>query len=364
MRLGIVGFGGMGASHAKYIVEGKVPGVELTAICDPRPERQKFATEEVDKNIKPFADVDEMLGAGAVDGVLIATPHFAHPEVAIKAFDKGLHVLTEKPAGSYTKQVREMNEAAKKSGKVFGIMFNQRTNPAFQKVKEMMENGELGDMLRCTWIITSWFRSQAYYDSGDWRGTWSGEGGGVLMNQCPHNLDLWQWMCGMPTRVRAFCGFGKHHDIEVEDDVTAYVEYENGATGLFVAGTGESPGTNRLEISADNGKLVLEDGKLTFWKNSVPVREFCRATEERFKKPQQTKIDVEVDGTGEGGHAGITRDWISAIENGTPLLAPGLEGINSLELANAMVLSEWLDEPVDLPIDDDLYYEKLQEKMK
>ncbi len=363
MRLGIVGFGGMGASHAKYVVRGDVPGMELAAICDPRPERQKYATGELDEKIQTFSDVDELLGAGAVDGVLIATPHFAHPEVAIKAFDKGLHVLTEKPAGSYTKQVREMNEAAKRSGRVFGIMFNQRTNPAFRKVKDMVEGGELGEMQRCTWMITNWYRTQAYYDSGNWRGTWSGEGGGVLMNQCPHNLDLWQWMCGMPKRVRAFCYFGKYHDIEVEDDVTAYVEYENGATGLFIAGTGETPGTNRLEIAADNGKLVLEDGKITFWKNEESAIKFSRKTDQMWARPKNEKIVIETEGKGEG-HAEITRNWLSAIENGTPLLAPGLEGINSLELANAMVLSEWLDSPVDLPIDDDLYYEKLKEKMK
>ena len=280
------------------------------------------------------------------------------------AFDKGLHVLSEKPAGVYTKNVREMNEAAVKSEKVFSMMFNQRTNPLYQKVRELILSGELGEIKRTNWIITNWYRSQSYYDSGGWRATWAGEGGGVMINQSPHQLDLWQWTTGlMPSRVRAFSGFGKYHDIEVEDDVTAYVEYENGATGLFVTSTGEAPGTNRFEVAGDRGKIVVEDGKLTFWRLRQSEREFNREYQGGFGEPECWEIDIPVYGKS-SDHLGIMRNWVNAILHGEELLAPGEEGIKSLAISNAVYLSSWTDQWVDMPIDEDLYYEKLQEKIK
>lgn len=358
MRIGIVGYGGMGAAHAGYIVDGKVPDSQLTAVCDARRERLDEAKKTCGEGVALFDNCDDLLDASAVDGVLIATPHYDHPPLAIKAFEKGLHVLIEKPAGVYTRQVREMNEAAAASGKVFAIMFNQRTHAFYQKLRGMVDGGELGKITRTNWIITNWFRTQHYYDSGTWRATWTGEGGGVLLNQCPHNLDLWQWICGMPRAVRAFCGFGKYHDIEVEDDVTAYVEYEDGATGVFITSTGDAPGTNRLEITGDNGKAVLEDGKLTFTHTKIPVSQFCREHEAAFATPEIETKEIEAEGGG-GGHDKITSNWVDAILNGTPLIAPGEEGIKSLELSNAMLLSAWTDSKIELPVDEDLFYEKL-----
>jgi len=256
-----------------------------------------------------------------------------------------------------------MNEVAQKSGKVFGIMYNQRTNPVYQKLRDLIKSGELGEIKRIIWIITNWYRSQSYYDSGGWRATWAGEGGGVLINQCPHNLDLWQWICGMPKRVRGFCYYGKYHDIEVEDDVTAYMEYENGATGLFITTTGEAPGTNRWEISGDRGKIVVEDGKLTFWRLRVPERQFNREYKGGFGAPECWKCEVPTPGT-ETAHRGITANWVNAILKGTPLLAPGVEGINGLTISNAIHLSSWLDEWVEIPFDEDLFYEKLKERIQ
>jgi len=242
-------------------------------------------------------------------------------------------------------------------------MFNQRTVPVYQKLKELLESGELGPMKRSVWIITNWYRAQSYYDSGGWRATWAGEGGGVLINQCPHNLDIWQWICGMPRRVRAFVSFGKHHDIEVDDDATAYVEYPNGATGLFVTTTGEAPGTNRLEITGDNGKIVLEDNSLTFWRTRVPVSQHIRDYKGGFGEPECWKCDIPVR-SGGGGHPLITKSWVDAILKGTPLAAPGQEGINSLQISNAMLLSAWTDAWVDLPVNEDLFYDKLQERIR
>ena len=257
----------------------------------------------------------------------------------------------------------EMNEAAEKSDRVFGLMFNQRTLGQHQKLKELVGSGELGELRRTNYIITSWFRAQSYYDSGGWRATWAGEGGGVLANQCPHNLDLWQWICGMPVRMRAFCAFGKYHTIEVEDDVTAYVEYENGATGVFITTTGEAPGTNRMEITGDNGKVVMEDGKITFWRNRTPAHIFNKEWKGGFGSPETWKCEIPFKSGGEE-HRGITQNWVQAILNGTPLLAPAVEGINGVQLSNAMLLSTWLDDWVDIPVDEDVYYEKLQERIK
>lgn len=364
VRIGIIGLGNMGTGHAKYLVKNEVKGAELTAICEFRADRLEWAKENLSQDIQLFDNLDAFLNSGVIDSVLIATPHYDHPEVAIKAFKAGLHVLCEKPAGVYTKQVRQMNEAAKESGKVFSMMYNQRTNPLYKKLKDLVESGELGEIRRTNWIITNWYRSQSYYDSGGWRATWAGEGGGVLINQDPHQLDLWQWTIDMmPKRVRAFCYFGKHRNIEVEDDVTAFVEYENGATGLFVTTTGEAPGTNRFEISGDRGKIVIEDGKLTFWRLRVSEREFNETFKGGFGQPECWKIDIPIEGK-ETSHMGITQNFVDAILHGTPLVAPGEEGIKGLMLSNAMLLSTWTDNWVDLPIDEELFEQHLQDKIK
>jgi len=362
IRVGVIGIGNMGSSHARQFAAGKVPGAALTAVCDINPQRLEWAKTRLGTDVGLFANADEFFEAKCADAVVIATPHYDHPPLAIAAFEQGLHVLAEKPAGVYTKQVREMNEAAAKSGTVFSMMYNQRTNPIYQKVRDLVHSGELGELKRVIWIITNWYRSQSYYDSGGWRATWAGEGGGVLLNQDPHQLDLWQWICGMPKRVRAFCYYGKYHDIEVEDDVTAYVEYANGATGLFITSTGEAPGTNRLELSGDRGKIVVEDDRLTFWRLRVSEREFNAAYKGGFGSPEVWKCEVPV--TGENSqHLGIFKNWINGILKGAPLLAPGHEGIRGLELSNAMHLSSWTDAWVDLPIDEDLFYQMLQERI-
>ena len=286
IRLGIVGLGNMGSGHFYNVFAGKCPSVEVTAVCDINSDKLEKVKEY--SSVTRFTDSNEMLDSGLVDAVLIAVPHYDHPTIAIECFKRKIHVLTEKPAGVYARQVREMNEAAEKSGVKFGIMFNQRTNPMYAKAREIVQNGELGELKRMVWIITNWYRTQAYYNSGSWRATWSGEGGGVLLNQAPHNLDLWQWIFGMPKRIRAFCDFGKYHNIDVEDDVTIFGEYENGATATFISTTGDACGTNRLEITGDKGKIVIEHGKLKWWKLSVPEREFCFTATEGFVTPENT----------------------------------------------------------------------------
>ena len=367
VRIGIIGLGFIGCTHAASIAKDAIQGAELTAVCDSNPDKEQWVKENLGENVRLFTDVEQFLTSNMIDGVLIATPHPFHTELAIKAFKHGLHVLVEKPAGVYTKEVRLMNEAAAASGKVFGMIFNQRLNPLYIKLRDMISSGELGEIKRTTWIITNWFRAQSYYDSAGWRATWAGEGGGVLINQVPHQFDLWQWLIGMmPKRVRAFCYFGKYHNIEVEDDVTAYVEYENGATGLFVTSTGEAPGTNRLEINGDRGKIVVEDEKITFWRLSVPTSEYNQTYKGNpFEQPEYQKLDVPIEGEiNERNWDGIIQNWVDAIAKGTELIAPGEEGIKSLMLSNAMLLSTWTDNWVNLPIDEELFYEHLQEQIQ
>jgi len=270
----------------------------------------------------------------------------------------------EKPAGVYTLQVREMMAAADQHPELtFGMMFNQRTNCVYRKLKEMIDGGELGQIKRVSWLITDWYRTQFYYDSGAWRATWAGEGGGVLLNQCPHQLDLLQWLCGLPVRVHAHCHIGKWHDIEVEDDVTAYMEFENGATGVFVTTTGDAPGTNRLEITGSRGKVVCEDDTLTFWRNTVDEREWCLSCQEGFKKPECEKIPVETDGQNIQ-HPAVLNAFAGHILRNEPLVADGREGIRGLMLSNAMHLSSWLGQEVALPIDEALFLSMLKEKCK
>jgi len=364
VRFGVVGLGNMGLSHAQYLINGEIKGAHLAAICDQAPEQLDRAAGALGAEVKRFLRAEELFASGAVDAVLIATPHYDHPTLAIKALEQGLHVLVEKPAGVYTKQVRLMNEAAAASDRKFGIMYNQRTNPMYIKLRELIASGELGEIKRFNWIITDWYRSQAYYDSGTWRATWALEGGGVLINQCPHNLDLLPWTLGMmPERIRAFCHYGKHRDIEVEDDVTAYMEFANGATGVFITSVADSPGTNRYEVTGDRGKIVIEHGKMTFWRNRVPESEFNRTNGKVFGRPEVWVCDIPVpEGIG-SQHRGITQNFVNAILHDEPLIAPGEEGINGLTISNAIHLSSWLDDWVKLPVDEELFLQHLQERI-
>ncbi len=361
VRLGIIGVGNMGSGHAANILAGKCPEIELTAVADRREARRQWAKDTLPEGTAIFEEGSDLIQSGLCDAVHICTPHYQHPTLAMEAFAAGLHVMCEKPAGVYTKAVREMNEAAEKSGKVFAMMFNQRTNCVYRKMHEMVHSGQLGELKRVNWIITDWYRTQIYYDSGDWRATWEGEGGGVLLNQCPHQLDLLQWICGLPKTVQAFCHEGKWHDIEVEDDVTAYLQFANGATGVFVTTTGDAPGTNRFEVTGTLGKLVCENDKLTFWKLAQDEREFCRTATEGFAQPQCQQVEVETDGENLQ-HVGVLNAFAGKILHGTPLVAEGTEGLGGLTLSNAMHLSSWLGRAVDIPFDEELFLSELNKR--
>ena len=363
IRLGVIGVGNMGRSHCKHIKTGRCPEIELVAIADRNEKRIQAMKDDGYEDVTYFEDAEEMMDSGLIDSVLVAIPHYQHAEYAIMAMKKGLHVMVEKPAGVYTKQAREMNDVAKESDVIFGMMFNQRTNHIYRKAKELVSSGQLGGLRRVNWIITNWYRPQRYYDSGDWRATWSGEGGGVLLNQCPHQLDLLQWICGLPVSVHAFLKFGQWHDIEVEDDVTAYMEFENGATGCFVTTTGDAYGTNRLEIQLEKGKIVIEKDEIRAWEYEMSEPEFSRTTDNPFGKIEKKELEIETDGMNEQ-HSGVMNAFAAAILRGEPLVAKGEEGINGLMLSNAMHLSAWTESKVTLPIDEDLYYDELMKRVK
>ena len=361
--LGIIGYGNMGSDHAKRITNGDIPRMKLGAICDIDKAKLEKAKAVLGEDVAYFENYKDMLASGKINAVLVATPHYLHPEMVIDSFKADMNVICEKPAGVNTKQVNEMNEAAKKYGKVFSMMYNQRTNPLYVKARELIQQGELGDLRRMVWIITNWFRTQAYYDSGTWRSTWSGEGGGALINQNPHQLDLWQWLCGMPKTIRSTCYYGKWHDIEVEDDVTVFAEYENGMTATYITSTGEAPGTNRLEITGTKGKIVIEGDSMKFWQNRVDDVTYCKTAKGGFGTPELWEIQVPVKKPAYLQHNGILKNFTDAVLDGAELIAPGEEGVLGLNISNAIHMSSWTGETVTLPVDPDKFYALLQEKI-
>lgn len=360
VRLGVIGMGNMGTVHARGIGRGAVPGGRLSAVCDLNPER--LSAFEAEQGVSLFTDAQAMMQSGLVDAVIIATPHYSHTPLGIAALGCGLHTLVEKPISAHKADCERLLAAHTDKKLVFAAMFNLRGYPRYRKLKALIDSGELGRINRINWIVTDWFRTEKYYTSGSWRATWQGEGGGVLLNQCPHQLDLWQWLFGMPASVRAFCTYGRFHPIEVEDDVTAYFEYDNGASGVFIATTGEAPGTNRLEIAAERGRLLVEPDGLQWRRNEVPASEWSATSEEGFKAPPFWDITIPASGNAEG-HLTILKNFVAAILEGAPLIASAQEGIHSVELANAMLYSSDTGQTVTLPLDAKLYEASLMEKI-
>lgn len=374
VRYGVIGIGNMGTSHSGWLAGGKIPGATLTAVCDIDEKRRAWAKENLPE-VAVFEDYKELLDSSLVDAVIIAVPHYLHPEMAIESLKRNINTMVEKPAGVYVSQIREMNAEAEKHPDVkFAMMFNQRTNPLYQKVKEILDAGTIGELRRVTWIITSWWRTQKYYDSSAWRATWAGEGGGVLVNQAPHQLDLLQWLCGMPSLMEAHLKYGSHRDITVEDDVTAYFEYPNGATGTFITCTHDALGTDRLEIHGDNGKIIITDSKCVtvkkmdkpedVWNHELDFRQMLALVKGQTQQKLYTEETFECPENWDQQHIDVLINFTNAIAKGEELIAPGAEGIKAVEIANAMFLSDWLGHAVTIPVDDELFYAKLQEKVQ
>jgi len=356
VRLGLIGLGNIGQHHYSYITAGKVNRAELVAVSD-------AVASKLDryKPLKTFTDGEELIRSGLVDAVIIATPHYQHTTLGIAALKQGLHVMVEKPISAHKADAERLISAHTKQPKLmFAGMFQLRAQPRYLKMRKLIQSGELGQIVRISWIMTDWFRTEAYYASGGWRATWKGEGGGVLLNQCLHNLDAMQWLLGMPARVRGFCQLGRFHDIEVEDNVSAYLEYANGATGTFVSSTGEAPGTNRFEIVGTHGKLLLEADKLTLVRNEADMIEFSKNAKLGFGKPEVWNIEIPF-GEAPNPHAVLMQNFVNAILDGEPLIAPGAEGIHSVELANVILYSSLIGQTIELPMDSAAYEKKLKE---
>ncbi|HEV7167979.1 MAG TPA: Gfo/Idh/MocA family oxidoreductase [Micrococcaceae bacterium] len=374
VRLGIIGVGAQGTMYAKFIADGLVPNMTIGAIADADPAKADWAAAEY-PHVHFYADYLAMLDSGDVDAVVTCVPHYLHPEIGIAALQRNIHALVEKPAGVYTKQVKELNAfAASKPELSFGIMFNQRNNPLYKRLKEIVDNGEIGAIRRTNWIITTWWRPQGYYNQSAWRATWGGEGGGVLVNQAPHQLDLWQWICGVPKSVYAKVGYGFRRDIATEDEVTAVVDYGNGATGVFVTATHDMTGTDRFEILGDQGKIVVENSKTaTVTRLAKPERELSDGMGmDDVRKMFMGQLDtaeyysqevIEFDSVWGAQHAGVLENFAANILDGTPLLAPGSDGINGVRLANAIHLSSWKGAEVPLDFDEDEYLELLNKRI-
>ena len=360
ISVGVIGIGNMGSAHVSAVGGGRIEGLRLAAVCDIDEERLKLCMEK-NPGVKGYVDWHELVRDPELDAVIIAVPHPLHATIAMEALQNGKHVLTEKPVDISVTKARQLNEVARNSDRIFAIMFNQRTNPLFAKAREIVQSGQLGQLQRSVWIITNWYRTQNYYNSGTWRATWSGEGGGVLLNQAPHNLDLWQWICGMPREITAFCDIAKYHDIEVEDDVTIFARYDNGATGVFITTTGEFPGTNRLEISGTQGKIVIEEGKLKLWKLDKDSQEVSRNAGSSYSFGQRVHVFPETQPG--GGHLGILQNFSNAMRYGEKLLSPGTDGIYELSLSNAAYLSSAKGNvPVALPVNGEAF-DALLEKL-
>ena len=357
VRIGIIGVGGMGGNHARRLLERTVPGLEVAALCDVNSSHlDPYRAGDAFLTTRP----DELITRRDVDAVIVATPHFFHPPLAIAALEAGKHVLVEKPLAVHKADCEKMIAAHTDETLVFAAMFQMRTNPTYRRLKRMIDGGELGELRRVVWVITDWFRTEAYYRSGGWRATWAGEGGGVLLNQSVHQLDLWRWLFGMPDRVRAFCELGRYHGIEVEDDVTAYMEYDGGYKGVFITTTGETPGSNRLEVTGERGKVIIDAAEpgLRFWRNAEPMTEFANRASGGFARPEVEESFVAIDDAG-GKHGEILENFAQAILAGEPLIAPAAEGIYSVELANVMLESSFRAAEVALPLDGRAYEERL-----
>lgn len=359
VRLGIIGMGNIGCFHAGYLLEGKTAGAQLTAVCDAQKKLDDYAA----KGLSTFSAGEDLIASGAVDAVIIATPHFQHASLGIAALEAGLHVLVEKPIAAHKADAERLIAAAKaRPAQRFAAMFQMRVEPRYGIMRRMIRGGDLGAILRVNWIATDWFRSEAYYASSAWRATWKGEGGGVLINQSLHQLDMLQWLMGMPARVRASCQLGRFHHIEVEDDVTAWFEWPDRSTGVFVASTGELPGVNRLEVVGTKGRLLLENDTLTFNRNVVASDEWNATSKTGFAKPEIVTGTIPFTNA-EAAHSGLTQDFVNSIRQGTPLLCPGEDGLGSIELANAMVFSGLTGETIAFPLDGAAYEAFLNERI-
>jgi predicted dehydrogenase len=356
IRLGVIGLGNIGKQHVAQIGSGGIERCSITALASRQPSE---LAQEI--GARHFTDYRKLVDSGLCDAVLVATPTHSHREVGAYVLQAGLHLLMEKPLGLSVAEGEQLL-SCRQQEQVFALMLNQRTDPTFLKMKTVIDAGHLGELRRVQWTMTNWFRPEVYFQVSDWRATWRGEGGGLLVNQCIHNLDILQWLVGMPNRVTGFCGFGKYHEIEVEDEATAYLEYDNGVTGVFIGSTGESPGVNQLDIVGDGGMLSFDGDHLVLQENSPATSQFNRESLDMFGQPETSRDNI-ISWDSVNQHAILLENFVAAILDGAELIAPAATGLNSLALANGILWSAWTGESIALPLDSAGYQQALQQKI-
>ncbi len=352
INLAVIGLGPIGAMHVDNLLASDV--AKVVAICDQRP-----VSDEKYSGLKFYDKVDDLLNAGGFDAVIVATPSFTHYNLAKQIIEAGYNVLIEKPLALCTADAMEVESLAKEKNLLCAIMLNQRTTPIYARIKELLSTGELGKINRVSWTMTNWYRPNIYVTSSTWRGTWKGEAGGALINQSIHNLDILAWAFDMPKSIKAWCKYGKYHDIEVEDEVICHMDLGEGTSLSFITSTGEYTGVNRLEIAGDKAFVVAENGELKITKfKGVSLSEFTRNTDQPFSSPESELIVETFEGNG-AQHMGVITNFVRALEGKEELDYKLSEGIKSLELANAMLMSSWTNSEVAMPLDHNAYKAEL-----
>ena len=358
----IVGYGNMGGQYAEKIYNGKIKGLSLYGIlCRNQPGQQKI--RESMPEVTVFPNEESMFQAREnFDALIITTPHKEHVRVVERAQQAGLHVLCEKPLGVTVEECEALSY--EDTGTVNAMIFNWRAREVYRQVYEYIHSGKLGRLTQVIWVANFWYRPAYYHHASGWRSSWSGEGGGLLINQCQHLLDMWNWLFGQPCEVSARLGYGCYSDIDVDDKASLFFRHENGMWGTFLSSSGDSPGTNRLEILGEMGKLVVEDNRyFTIYKNEISTTEVSKTSQEMYPKIPYVEERREVEQT-ESEYTVILQNFIDAMEGREKPLAALCDGRRALENCNAAYLSDWQQKPLQIPCDCKAYDFELQKKIQ
>lgn len=360
VRTALIGAGTMGKNYLRRVMKGNAPTMTITAVVARRAETQQEVREICGDTVSIFANEDELYAhSDLFDAVLIVTPHKLHPAMGMNALRHGKHLLLDKPVAESVAACRELLETAGNSGLVFSVVFHQRTYPKYQRIRSMIQNGEIGTVNRILLENSRYFRTPYYHHSGSWRSSWKGEGGGALINQGQHILDIWQWLFGMPEELYAEIGFGKYNDFRVDDEALLTMRYPGGKTGVFILTTGEGSYTEKLEIAGSKGTILLEEEHLTVTTFDQDLQEYRKNASVNSRENLRSDVREETFETNESCQEAILENFARAIEYGEPLLVDGQDAVNALELTNAAYLSAWKHMPVKLPVDAEEYRKQL-----
>ena len=345
MKLGIAGIGVIGESYLKLFKEGRIKEGEVAAVASRNTQRVEKILEKLNlQEVRVYGSLKEMLEKESLSGVIITTPHKLHVSMMKEALQMGVSVLTDKPLSSTRKEAEEMAVFAKDyPDLVKGVLFNKRANPIHKEIKKIIESGELGILRRALYEVTDYYRSHRYYEESGWRGTYEEEGGGVLMNQAVHQMDLLTWFTDLPKEVMAFLKEGSHRPMTTENDAYLHLFYEGGGVGHFITSTHESPGVHRLELSFDQGQILMENEKtLKITKLQEPEEDFSRKTETLFAHVPGTLEVKEFEPLEDKEeHVRTIENFIRAIEGKEKIQSSLEEAVKSITLVNAAYLSHF-----------------------